>query len=378
MLASHHNHPEIEERAEPQNAASRLVNESGKHWKTYPTEWHATIYRIAAIQAQLQDCQAHNLEWSDATFTEGLPIANVWTVLRRGLYPFPARVSVRDKWEQELARLEESAKAHLLRLQGAEDKATRNLNHFVETKDYKAIKTAIKEAQKLATEHDPDRAVAFIAKTGGGKTTLANKLIADGIVHWHIEATPSWKVSYRGMLISLAAAWAIQHKKTISALDLETLILAYAQNLSGVLIVEEVDAIHSMSQHLLKLLLNRSSLVIGIFITPEARDTLMNSGGSQLSQFFRRFEAQIEAADLKADDVHALAPHIWDRATTAQRLKVAQTANQMGSADAVKRISKHLTKLNPAGPISDDTLDQAIRLYRKAVPIINVQRGKAA
>ena len=74
------------------------------------------------------------------------------------------------------------------------------------------VATGWSEAKKRASTHNQDRAVAFIAKTGGGKTTLAQHLIAEGEVKWYVEATPSWKRSYRALLLSLAQTWALPTK----------------------------------------------------------------------------------------------------------------------------------------------------------------------
>lgn len=374
MPALHHNHPETEERT---SATARLVS-TGKHWTTYPQEWQDRIKRIALLQEHLQDAKANGLDWSDKEFTDGLPIANVWPSFRLGLYPLPSRSTNQTKWLRELDRLEQHAKAHVKRAAGWAEQESRSLAEFVETKDYRAVKRAIEEARKRATTHNQDRAVAYVAKTGGGKTTLAMRLMEEGIVDWYAEATPSWKRSYRAMLLSLASTWALPVQQRMSTLDLETAIIRHAKSLSGVLLVEEVDTLCSSSQEFLKLLLNRSTLVICIFMTPEARQELLKHGGSQLAQLFRRFEAQIVAAEISRDDITAFQPDLWQRTTPGQRELVAKAANAMGSVDAVKRIGSNLATLAGENTVDDATVEKAIRLYRMAVPVVNTQNRRAA
>ncbi len=362
----------------PNTQKPRLV-EHGKHWKNYPAEWTTRIERIAKIQAQLQDAKALGLDWSDKQFTKDLAIKNVWPSMRLGLYPLPSTATTNTKWLRELETLEQHAQANLRRIDDGQAREARSLEGFIETKDCKAVKRAIKEATKRASTHNQDRAVAYIAKTGGGKTTLAMHLIEEGTVHWYVEATPSWKRSYRALLLSLANTWALTVRAKQSTLDLETLVIAHARTLSGVILFEEVDTLCSSSQEFLKLLLNRSTLVVVMFMTPEARESLRAQGGSQLQQLFRRFEAQIIAAKIEPADIIPFDPDLWSRATTEQLCDVANAANAMGSIDAVKRIGSNVTALGGASvSIAEEKLKSAISLYRMAVPVVHTKQNRRA
>lgn len=375
MPASHHNHPEPEERA----PACRLVK-FGKHWPSYPAEWTARIERTAMMQQQLQDAKALGRDWSDKQFTEDLnKIANVWPSMRLGLYPLPSTATAKTKWLAELDALENRAKANIRRIGDADARQQRSLAGFVETRDYKAVKSAIEKAKKRATTHNQDRGVAYIAKTGAGKTTLAMRLMEDGIVDWYADATPSWKRSYRAFLLSLAETWSIAPQKRQSTLDLETEIIRHARTLSGVLLIEEVDSLCSSSQEFLKLLLNRSTLVICLFMTPEASTTLRSLGGSQLAQLFRRFEAQITASPLKPEEAPLFAPEVYSRMSSDQLKIVTENANAMGGVDAVKRIAANVIDLGgTSGQVTDETLTKAVKLYRMAVPVIATKMERRA
>lgn len=356
----------------------RLIETEGKHWKSYPPEWSLRIIRIARLQEKLQDLRALGKSWTDKQFVGELPIKNVWASMRLGLYPLPATANTNTKWLIELDNLEQHAQDNLSRITDGQLREARNLNGFVETKECHAIKAAISEARKRSSTHNEDRAVAYIAKTGGGKSMLARHLIESGIVSWHVEATPSWKRSYRALLLSLAQTWALPSRAKQSTLELETAVIAYARTLSGVILFEEVDTLCSSSQEFLKLLLNRSTLVLCMFMTPEARESLRSQGGSQLQQLFRRFEAQITAADLTGADIIPFNPDLWQRASEDQREKVARTANVMGSIDAVMRIGIAVNKKAPEGSITDEHIEKAIKFYRDAVPVVKTKLGRAA
>lgn len=375
MPSLHHNHPEADERTP---SACRLVK-LGKHWPSYPSEWTARIERIATMQQQLQDAKALGRDWSDKQFTEGLEkIANVWPSLRLGLYPLPSTATAKTKWIAELDALENRAKANIRRIGDADARQQRTLDRFVETRDYKAVKKAIEKAKQRATTYNQDRGVAYIAKTGAGKTTLAMRLMDDGIVDWYADATPSWKRSYRAFLLSLAETWSITQQKRQSTLDLETDIIKHARTLSGVLLIEEVDSLCSSSQEFLKLLMNRSTLVICLFMTPEASATLRSLGGSQLAQLFRRFEAQITASPLKPEEAPLFAPEL-SRISGEQLKLVTENANAMGGIDAIKRIAANIADLGVTeGAVPEETFAKAVKLYRMAVPVINTKAGRRA
>lgn len=375
MPASHHNHPETEERT----PVCRLIR-AGKHWPSYPAEWTSRIERIAAMQEQLQDAKALGRDWSDKQFTDGLEkIANVWPSLRLGLYPLPSTATAKTKWLAELDALENRAKANIRRISDADARQQRTLAGFVETRDYKAVKSAIEKAKKRANTHNQDRGVAYIAKTGAGKTTLAMRLMEDGIVDWYADATPSWKRSYRAFLLSLAETWSLVSPKRQSTLDLETDLIRHARTLSGVLLIEEVDSLCSSSQEFLKLLLNRSTLVVCLFMTPEASATLRAAGGSQLAQLFRRFEAQITASPIKPEDAPAFAPQVLTRVSSDQLKLVAEAANAMGGVDAVRRIAANITDLGGVeGDVPEEIFVKAVKLYRMAVPVIRSKPAKLA
>ena len=81
MPASHHNHPEPEQR----QPLCRLINH-GDYWANWPAELQQQITRIAELQVQLADLAVDGKNWSDADITEGIEeIAKIWPSLRRGL-----------------------------------------------------------------------------------------------------------------------------------------------------------------------------------------------------------------------------------------------------------------------------------------------------
>lgn len=372
MPAQHHNHPEHDERkaVADKKPECRLIKH-GKIWKLYPPEWVERITRIAQIQEQLQDEKRNGLDWRDNQFTANQKdIAGVWPAMRTGSYAVPSSATTQTKWRNALIALEASAKANLRRVD-ARTMLTQGVAGYIERTDYTAIKAAIQRAKERATALNPDRIVGYVADTGCGKTAMIKHLKNEGIIDWSVEATPAWTSSYRAFLLSLSDMWELP-TEGMTELELETLILTHAKTLPGVFVLDELDTLGRKSLGLVKRLLNESMLVVGLFMTPQTYEELKRTAirkdktGSQVKQLLRRFEAQIKASPVTETEVQQLSPEVWKGATAAQLHLVASEANLMGGIDAAKRIAANVADLD--GPLSDEKVKKAMKLYRMAVP----------
>lgn len=375
MPASHHNHPEAHERT-PAPAPCRLIKTEGKHWKDWPAEQQEQITRIARMQVQLQELAVDGKGWSDKDFTAGLEIATAWPSLRTGLYPWPAQAKTRSKWLTQLNTLEQQAKTNLLRHETAKSKQLRLVSgsiQFIKFSEYDSICCAIEEAQKKVAEKSEERLVVFKARTRGGKTWLADQLAEEGKIHWRVEASPSWSRSYRAMLLSLCEMFGIDHTRKMSADHLESLIKTHVKTLSGVALFEELQDLCHDSQQFIKTLLNKSSLVVCIFVTNEAHEEMLAHGGNHLAQLLARAETTITASKITAEHVRRFDPDLWAKATDTEQLKsVADAANRLGALSAVRRITGNVRALlGKAALITDDMITAAIADYRQAVPVVS-------
>lgn len=388
MPASHHNHPEPEQR----QPLCRLINH-GDYWANWPAELQQQITRIAELQVQLADLAVDGKNWSDADITEGIEeIAKIWPSLRRGLYPWPSQTKTRTKWRTNLAALEERAKTQLLRNDAAKLKQQRaeHGTKFIKFSEYEAIKTAIDTAAKKVVDKSEERLVVFKARTRGGKTWLGDQLVEEAIVQWRVEAMPSWGDSYKAMLISLCEMFSIDHTRRMGADQLEAFLIKHIKGLSGVVLFEEMQALCRKSQEFIKTILNKSSLVVCIFVTNEAHTDMLAQGGNHLAQLLARAETTITASKITAAHVRQFDPELWKKAESeAQLTLVADAANSLGALSAVARITSNVRALcGRSSLITDDMITDGIGGYRQAVPVVSTasrrrggfiqQEGRAA
>ena len=370
MPASHHSHPERAERTDP---LPRLIKHGTQWKKNYPPEWRETITRIALLQEQLQDTKKSGKDWTDAELCEGqVMTVGVWASMRTGSYPVPKGATTLSRWSKALSMLETHAKASLKRID-AGALTTRSLCGYIERPDYSAIKLALERAQKRASSLNPDRVVGYVADTGCGKTAMIQRLKEEGLVDWSMESAPS---SFKAFLVALADMWELPIETRVNTDTLRSMILKHAKTLPGIFILDEIDTLDRRSLVLVKQLLNESTLVVGLFMTPETYEGLKHMSlrkdkqGSQLKQIFRRFEALITASQIEPKEVAAFMPEVWGSASKEQLSLVAKEANLMGGIDAVRRIASNVSDLGGIdnGSIPEETFTRALRLYRMAVP----------
>ncbi|GAA5137500.1 hypothetical protein GCM10023213_14330 [Prosthecobacter algae] len=377
MPALHHNHPEAEERTEVQPAVKTLWK-AGKHWTTYPEEWQNLIIQCADIQARLRATGAQGRNWSDEDFAGTSAIGGKWASFRVGLYPYPATAKTRTELRLGLDDLLAHARNHELRTQDAAQRAqiAAVSSQFIELPDYQAIRGAISAAHAKIGERNEERLVVFRARTRGGKTWLADKLMEEGIVTWKVTATPCWKASYKAMLLKLAELIGISEAKR-TVLDLETVVLKSMKTLAGVLLFEEVQSLCHQSQEFIKTILNETTLTVCIFITNEAHDTLLGKGGNELAQLFARAEANLPASPITAEIVRLFNPALYAQvAHEGQLVRIAKAANDLGALSAVRRITDMIrADVKTGAVITDQIVDAAIADYRSHVPIVRTTRA---
>lgn len=376
MPASHHNHPEPAERL----PLCPLIHH-GDNWTEWPAELQAQITRIAENQASLKDLAVDGKNWSDGDFTEGhSEIAKIWPSLRRGLYPWPSQTKTRTKWRTQLDALEQRAKTELLRHETAQAKKLRatSSEQFIKFREYDAINLAIDTARSMVALRSEERLVVFKARTRGGKTWLADQLAEEEKINWRVEAMPSWGDSYKAMLMSLCAMFNINHTRRQGADELESLLIAHIKTLSGVVLFEEMQALCRKSQEFIKTLLNKSSLVVCIFVTNEAHDEMLAHGGNHLAQLLARAETTITASKITADHVRRFDEELWKKAADKKQLElIAEAANRLGAFSAVRRITSNVRALcGKAALITDEMITDAISGYRMAVPVVSTFNRK--
>ncbi len=368
----HHTHPEREERTQVVSP----VNRDGKNWNEWPLELQEQITRIATQQQTLKALAVDGKNWSDKDLTaHHSDIAKIWPSLRAGLYPWPSQTKTRTKWRTQLDALEQHSKTELLRHESALAKKLRLLSSatFIKFSEYDSIVKAIDVAKGKVAERSEERLVVFKARTRGGKTWLADQLVEEDRINWRVEATPSWSSSYKAMLLALCEMFSILHTRKMGADQLESLLIGHIKTLSGVALFEEVQDLCHKSQEFIKLLLNKSSLVVCIFVTNEAHEEMLAHGGNHLAQLLARAETTITASKITHEHVREFDKELWKKADSVKQLdRIAEAANRLGAFSAVRRITANVRALlGKQALITEEMIDNAISGYRQAVPVVN-------
>lgn len=373
MPSLHHNHPEPDERT----PLPRLIKH-GHKWSEWPQETREQITRIAVLQARLADLGVAGKNWSDKDFTAGRDIATIWPSLRTGTYPYPSQTKTKAKWSRELDALEQHGKTELQRHEHEQAKKLRliSADRFIKFAEYEAISSAIDAAKLKTATRSEERLIVFRARTRGGKTWLADQLTDEEKINWRIEATPSWRRSYRALLVSLSEMFDIAMPRKADAPTLEANLINHIKTLSGVVLFEEVQALCHDSQEFIKLILNKSTLVVCIFVTNEAHEDMLAHGGNHLAQLLARAETTITASKITAAHVREFNPDLWQKAGDEKQLElVADSANRLGALSAVRRITANVAALARRSEIITDAMIQtAINAYRQAVPVVDTAR----
>ena len=346
--------------------------------QSYPAEWLVLIPKIEALQTDLKTSEALGKNWSDKDFCEGFTgfSGNTWYQLRAGSYPLPKTVAARSRLTQQLHDLFEHAKG-LLRTrddQAVRDRAKQAATQFIETPEYTAVRSAILAANAKAAYHSEERLVIFVAPTRGGKTYLRSKLQQEGVVTWHVQATPCWESSYMAMLRSLAAALKI-NQQVRSAEQAETEVLTRLKSQTGVMAVEEMQLLSRRGKALLKTILNETTITILLLITPQYHRHMLRSGGPDLAQLLARSEMTINAGQVTPALVRAFAPKLWTHAKDDSPLlrNIAMEANELGAMSCVARVTRMLKALQTqSGHLPNQAdVDAALDAYRRAVPALD-------
>lgn len=356
-----------------------IKRKNQKGFDAFPEHWKDLIKHCEDQQTKLKAAKALDMDWTDAEFVKrtALP-ATTWNLLKSGNHALPTTQrsikAVAEKLESVKARC-----AEIERELADQAKRLARLDvtgRFVETEDYKALKDAITNAGAKVTARSEERLIVYVAPTRGGKTWMKQKLVEEKLVNWEISGLPSWRRSYTAILLAFADMFGVSAVKRGTAHIIETLVLKKARTMSGVVWLEEVQAICQEGQEFVKNLLNQTTLTIIISLTPRAHQDITELAGDEESQLLSRCEATLKAALVSPAFITAVAPDLWKkRHQPAQLQAIADAANERGAMSLVREVCQTLAKTCKGDFIGDDKVSQAITLYRMAVPLINTRRA---
>ena len=217
---------------------------------------------------------------------------------------------------------------------------------------------------KLKPVEDPDRAVFFLAPTGGGKTALARqlKVMHDGIF---VEARESWRESYYAALYDIGIAAGVSPDELgTSKHSAEQALLRKLRANRRVLIVDEGEYFGARTINLFKLLLNQTGTVPVIMTIPVLFTRWQARSWAESEQLNRRAHAVIVAGPVLPDDVDLFFSGADLSAAKSVCGVVAKAANEFGSYDTVREIVAELAADGP-GEVTKERAEKAVSNFKR-------------
>lgn len=371
MTHTAHTHEALA-RKEAATPAMKRKHQEG--FDAFPAEWQKLVEQCEAKQLNLKLTHALDRDWADAEFTLGCKLPDSsWHMLKSGAYPVPKSASALRATTEKLRGLVQRCAEIDAELADAARRASvlDVSGRFVETTDYLAIKQAIGAAAAQIRERSEERLVVFVAPTRCGKTWTKRKLTEEGAVQWEMSGMPSWHFSYAAVLTEFAAIFGVGHKPRETSRIIEAAVLKKARTISGVLWIEEVQGLCKPGQEFIKKLLNETTLTIIISLTPAAHALLKDAGGDEESQLLARCEITLKAAPITPEWVKLYAPEVWSKEHKDEHLKqICDAANERGARSLIRKVCTTLRELTQGKTIiRDEHVENALRLYRMAVPL---------
>lgn len=220
---------------------------------------------------------------------------------------------------------------------------------------------------KLKTADDPNRFVAYLAPTGGGKTALGRelKIMHDGIL---VEGRESWRKSYYAALCDIGAAAGVSAEDIAKGEHAAEVALLKKLNANRrVLIIDEGEYFGPRTVNLVKLILNQSPTVVVVLAIPELFERWQKAAWQEAKQINRRAEAIVSLEVVTPEEVQKFAD---DKLTAGGYVKtvaglIAKAANEFGGYDLVTRVVAQLAVEEAGEVVSESAAEQAILCVKK-------------
>jgi DNA transposition AAA+ family ATPase len=200
---------------------------------------------------------------------------------------------------------------------------------------------------KLKPEHDANRFVAYLAPTGGGKTSLGRHVQAENDAIY-IEAKESWRTKYLSAMIDISRAAGVNEADLTRGENVaETALIKRLRANRRVLIIDEGEYFGPKTINLIKLILNQTPTVVLLLSIPELFERWQKAAWEEARQINRRAEAIIRFEGVTIDEVQDMLPGADKKAAAA----IAAAANAFGAYDLVNRVVTDLageTAINEA------------------------------
>jgi hypothetical protein len=170
-----------------------------------------------------------------------------------------------------------------------------NSLNVLELSKFRALKVAVDECRSKRT---PERLVKFLAPTGGGKSMLCNYL-ARKCGAKVVESREAWKRSYITVLEDVSRALGLRLDGENRPTRIEDRLIEVFSQQNTVLAIDEGEYFGGQAINGIKLLLNKTRLVIVIAAIAEAHDRWNRYYKLEAEQLDRRTHAIVELSTIE-------------------------------------------------------------------------------
>lgn len=224
------------------------------------------------------------------------------------------------------------------------------LKEFYETPEFAAFREALDTANAQAEIGDECRLVVAALPSGWGKSAWVRRTATVGDVVIH--ALPSWKSSYRSILLTFLAALESpsaakdEAKRRRSVADLQDDLFAELRKARRTIFIEELSPynVSPVLIELLRYILNETTAVIALMVVPRFLDRIRELGGETALQLFRRGEV-IRAEEVTVTLARQFLSESFsgDSALSECAKSLAATASQNWGPHLCRKVTDSLT-----------------------------------
>lgn len=376
MSFAQHSHPEKEERTEvsPGPFAGTALVEPKRWGKNFEPSHIADIEKLIKIQQQLG--------LDNKPFVSGSNVHDsTWVKIRNGSYTGRVGTQV------------EMLKAHVNQLlkqrEISSGRAGTRSNRYIEFTEFLALREAVNIMMESADVGSENKVTLYVGHYGAGKTAAGKRLREEGFKTWLVDCLPSFHRSYFAALQEIAKQLGMDDKFR-SANNAESEVLRYLKKHKGVLVFNELEALHNDVWTLMRCIVNTTACSIVLLLSPETHRKLQRFGSEAVAQLLRRTEAVIYIEQLTAarvmkflyarkwvpaDDLKSASPEMRHVAE-----QLATEANSFGAFDCVSRVLDMVAEEHAGsqGQPPADLFIKKLNAYRQKTPVPSSVQKRAA
>jgi hypothetical protein len=221
-----------------------------------------------------------------------------------------------------------------------------NSQVIIELSQFRAVRVAVEECR---AKESPERLVKYLAPTGGGKTMLCNYL-AKTCGAKPVEARESWRAacaterrrSYSTALRDIASALSFRTNGETSPILLENLLIKGLSKQKTILAIDEAEFFGLQALNGLKLLLNRTGLVLVLCAIRAAHDRWNYWYPVEAEQLDRRTHAVIQLTTIAPADAAKFFPANQFAETEPAVRAISEAASHFGHYSLIRRVAAKL------------------------------------